>query len=69
MGWSAICCVTGLMAFLYLDLSLARLIFRCLLHRSVLTTSFHINIGLPQDVGPSTLKLISTLSMMSPVDK
>ena len=41
VGWSAICCVTGLMAFLHLYLSLARLIFRCFLRRSALTTSFH----------------------------
>ena len=39
--WSAICCVTDLMAFLHLDLSLARLIFRCFLRRSTLTTLFH----------------------------
>ena len=49
----------GLMAFLHLDLSLARLIFRCFLRRSALTTSFHFNFGLPRDVGPSTLKLMN----------
>ena len=58
VGWSAICCVTGLMAFLHLDLSLARLTFRCFLYRSVLPTSFHFNFDLPQDFGLSTLKLM-----------
>ena len=58
VGWSAVCCVIGLMAFLRLDLLLARLIFRCFLRRSVLTTSFHLNFGLPWNVGPSTLKLL-----------
>ena len=46
------------MAFLHLDLSLARLRFRCFLRRSVLTTSFHLNFGLPQDVGQSAWKLM-----------
>ena len=58
VGWGAICCVTGLMAFLHSELSLARLIFKCFLHRSALTTSFHPNFGLPWDIGPSTLKFM-----------
>ena len=58
VGWSAIYCVTGLMAFLHLDLSLARLIFRCFLLRSALIASFHLNFGLPWGVALSTLKLM-----------
>ena len=58
VGWSAIDCVNGLISFLHLDLSLARVIFRCFLHRSALTTSFDIKFGLPGDLGPSTLKLM-----------
>ena len=58
VGWSTIWCVTGLMAFLHLGLSLVRLIFRCFLRRSTLTTSFHLNFGLPRDVGQSIIKLI-----------
>ena len=53
VGSSAVCCVTSLMAFLHLDLSLARLIFRCFLY---ISASFHLNFGLPRDDGPSTLK-------------
>ena len=43
VGWSVICChccVTDLMAFVHLDLSLAGLIIRCFLCRSALTTPF-----------------------------
>ena len=58
VGWSAFCCVTGLMAFLHLDLSLASAIFSCFLRRSALTTSFHLNFGLPRGVGPSTSKFM-----------
>ena len=58
VGWSGICYVTGLMAFLHVDLSLTRLIFRCFWRRSALTKSFHLNFGLPWYVGPSTLKLM-----------
>ena len=63
-GCSAMCCFTGLMAFLHLDLPLARLIFKCFLRKSALTTSFHLHFGLPQDVCPST----STLMLSPPVN-
>ena len=46
------------MAFLHLDLSLASAIFSCFLRRSALTTSFHLNFGLPWGVGPSTSKFM-----------
>ena len=58
VGWSALCCVTGLTAFFHLDLSLGRPRFRCFLRRSALTTSFHLNFGLPRHVGQSALKLM-----------
>ena len=58
VDWSAICCVTDLIAFHDLDLLLARLISGCFLGRPALTTSFHHNFGLPRDFGPSTLKLM-----------
>ena len=58
LGWSPFCCVTDLMAFLHLDLSLVSAIFSCFLRRSALTTSFHLNFGLPRGVGPSTLKFM-----------
>ena len=58
VDWAAVCCVTGLMAYQHLDLSLARLVFSCFLRRSALTTSFHLNFGLPRDVCSSRLKLM-----------
>lgn len=42
----------------HLDLSLSKLIFRCFLRRSVLTTYFQFNFGLLRYVGRSTLKLM-----------
>ena len=57
MGRSAIYCVTDLMAFFHSDMSLAKLIFSCFLHRSSLTTSLNLNVGLPWDIGLPTLKL------------
>ena len=53
------------MAFLHLDMSLVRLIFRPFLRRSALTTPFNHNFGLPRDVDPSALKLILVVWVVS----
>ena len=58
VGWSLICCITGLMAFLHFNLPLTQLRLKQFLHRSLLTTSFHLNFTLTQEVGPSTTKFI-----------
>ena len=50
--------VTGMMTFLHLDLSLARLIFRCFLQRSALTTSSQITFSQLRHVGLSKLKFL-----------
>ena len=40
----------------FIPVSLAKL--KHFLYRSLLTTSFHLNFGLPQEVGPLTTKFI-----------
>ena len=58
VGSSPIFCITGLMAFLHFKLSLAKLRFKHFLHRSVLTTTFYLNFGLPQEVVPPSTKFL-----------
>ena len=56
MGWGAIGCITGLMAFLQSITSQTDI--HVFFGMSVLTMSFHLNFGLRQDVGLSTLKFM-----------
>ena len=50
LGWKQTYCVTGLMAFLYFNLPLAKLRLKHFLCRSLLTTSFHLKFSLPQNL-------------------
>ena len=55
VGCSPVCCVAGLMAFLHITCQAKAQTF---LQSSLLTKSFYLNFGLPQEVGPSTRKSI-----------
>ena len=58
MGWGPICCVTGLMAFLHYNLSLAKLRLKHFLHWLLLTTSFNLNFSQPAEFGLSVTTFI-----------